>query len=440
MSEQKVEGGNSMTRCAATVNYAYPIPLSGVVQNYAWGKPGDVSLVSRYAGMNDASKPFAELWFGTHPKGPTTGIFDGSSRVLRDVVTENPREVLGADVVNKFGNELPFLFKVLSINEALSIQSHPSKKTNPWAGQRDIPLAFKDNHAGYLRWKDPQNYPDDNHKPEIAVALTTLSLLHGFKPVDKLLASLSATPEMIALVGSERVQALAQAHDASAQAAAVKEIYRAVVESTPEQRATHMGAFHGRLTAGDTPLTWERAHLEKMFATYGAADVGIPTSLLMNWVQVAPGNAVYMGPNELHAYLAGDIIECMAASDNVVRAGLTPKFQDKEELLAMVDVTPAPTVIVTPEPIPGSKISSLYRTPAPEFQVIAVQGENASPEIFATPSVTFVLCTSGSLAIESSGGAMTLQEGQLALIPAQADQFALTCKGGKGFVVSVPTN
>lgn len=439
MSGQHVQEGNEMTRAATTAIPTAPVPLSGVVQNYAWGKPGNVSLVSRYAGVQDPSKPFAELWFGTHPKGPTTGLFNGASRVLRDVVVQNPREVLGAGVVDTFGNELPFLFKVLSINEALSIQSHPSKGSNPWSGKRDIPLAFKDNHAGYLHWKDPKNYPDDNHKPEIAVALTTLSLLHGFKPVDVLLAALSNTPEMVALVGNERVQKLAQATDASSQAAAVKEIYRAVVESTPEQREANMAAFRSRLVAGGTNLTWERAHLEKMFATYGDSDVGIPTSLLMNWTQVAPGDAVYMGPNELHAYLEGDIIECMAASDNVVRAGLTPKFQDTEELLAMVDVTPAATVIVTPEPVQGSKISSLYRTPAPEFQVIAVQGESAEPETFKTPTVAFVLCTSGSLVVETSGGVMTVQEGQLAMIPAHANQFALSCNGGKGFIISVPT-
>jgi len=429
----------SVTQGAARLTFSAPIPLAGVVQNYAWGKPGDVSLVSRYAGINDASKPFAELWFGTHPNGPTTGGFSGSTRVLRDVIAENPREVLGDDVVNTFGSELPLLFKVLSIGQALSIQAHPSKETNPWAGRTDIPRAFSGSHAGYLHWKDPSNYPDDNHKPEIAVALTPLSLLHGFKPVDKLLASFDSTPEMVALVGDARVRNLREARDASAQAAAVKDIYRAVVESSPEDRSKCMTAFLQRLKAGSTGLSWEHAHLEKMFATYGAADVGIPTALLMNWVQVPPGNAVYMGPNELHAYLEGDIIECMAASDNVVRAGLTPKFQDKEELLVMVNTTPGETVIIEPDPIQGSNIASLYRTPAPEFQVIAVHGENTSPETFPASTATFVLCTSGSLTVETSGGAKTLQEGNIVLIPAHAANFTLACKGGKGFVVCVPT-
>jgi mannose-6-phosphate isomerase len=428
-----------MTRTAETSDFTSPILLDGAVQNYAWGKSGDKSLVSRYAGLSDASKPFAELWFGTHPKGLTLGCINGVKRPIRDIIAENPREILGESVIARFGEELPFLFKVLSINEALSIQSHPSKSTNPWSGKREMPEAFANNHAGYLHWKDPQNYPDENHKPEIAVALTTLSLLHGFKPIDQLLASLTATPEMIALVGPDRIQKLAEATDKHSQAGTVREIYRAVVDSTLEERSTQMAAFLERLTAGKTSLTWERPHLEKMFAVYGTADLGIPTSLLMNWVQVPPGSAIYMGPNELHAYLEGDIIECMATSDNVVRAGLTPKFQDKEELLAMIDVTPAATTLVAPEPRAGSTISSLYRTPAREFQVLAVRGERNASETFATPAVTLVLCTAGALELKTPSGQLNLQEGQLALIAAQAGEFCLTTLNGAGFVVSVPT-
>jgi mannose-6-phosphate isomerase len=424
-----------MTRTAKKPDFTSPILLDGAVQNYPWGKWGDSSLVSRYAGISDASKPFAELWFGTHPKGPTLGCVDGIKRPIGDIIAENPREILGESVVTQFGQQLPFLFKVLSINEALSIQAHPSKSTNPWSGKREMPEAFVNNHAGYLHWKDPKNYPDENHKPEFAVALTNLSLLHGFKPIDQLLASFAATPEMVALVGPDRIQKLAEA----ANKHAVREIYRAVVDSTLEERSTQMATFFERLTAGQTSLTWERPHLEKMFAAYGTADVGIPTSLLMNWVQVPPRSAIYMGPNELHAYLEGDIIECMATSDNVVRAGLTPKFQDKEELLAMIDATPAATTLLAPEPRAGSTISSIYRTPAREFQVLAIRGERNASETFTTSAVTLVLCTAGALEIKTLGGALNLNEGQVALIPAQAREFSLTLLNGKGFVVSVPT-
>jgi mannose-6-phosphate isomerase len=342
-------------------------------------------------------------------------------------------------VVARFGGQLPFLFKVLSINDALSIQSHPSKNTNPWRDKKAMPEAFLNNHAGYLHWKDPVNYPDENHKPEIAIALTTISLLQGFKPVDQLLDLLAATPEMTALIGAARIQTAAEATDRQEQAAAVKEIYRAVVSSPPHERAGHMTAFLERLNAGKTSLTWERSHLCKMFTAYGAEDVGIATSLLMNWVQVPPGRAIYIGPNELHAYLEGDMVECMATSDNVVRAGLTPKFQDREELLAMVDVTPSATTILTAEQIEGSAIRSLYRTPACEFQIQAVRSDCKASEHFTTPSVTLVLCTGGALEITTLGSTLSLTEGRLVLIPAQAAAFDLGLLNGEGFVVSVPT-
>lgn len=417
-----------------------PLQLTGFVQHYPWGKPANQSLVAKYGGVDQGDKPCAELWFGTHPKGPTT-VASGEARCeLRTLIEQSPEAVLGREVQRRFGSCLPFLFKVLSINEALSIQAHPSKVSNPHGNAPHIPQEFWSDHAGYLHWKDPSNYPDANHKPEIAVALSTLSLLHGFKPVDKLLATLSQIPELAALVGSDNIARLKDcSHDATQAKAIVRDMYQAVVLSTPEQRTEQMGAFAQRLRSGIAGISWEREHLEKMFATYGPQDVGIPTSLLMNWTQVPAGSAVYMGPNELHAYLEGDIIECMATSDNVVRAGLTPKFQDTLELLAMADVVPGETKVLTPRALAGSGIASVYETPADEFQVFRVAGLDGASEQFSHASPSFVICTTGALELETNSRTMVFREGQVALIPAAAGAFSLTLREGEGFVVTVPT-
>jgi mannose-6-phosphate isomerase len=199
-----------------------------------------------------------------------------------------------------------------------------------------------------------------------------------------------------------------------------------------------MEAFRERLCAGGTSLTWERAHLEKMFQTYGTSDVGIPTSLLMNWVQITPGSAVYVGPNELHAYLEGDIIECMATSDNVVRAGLTPKFQDTVELLAMVAGVPRETVVLSPRALNGSGVASIYQTPATEFQLIRICGQNGEQEDFSFSSASLVLCTSGSIQLDTKGHSLIIREGQVALVPAIAGPFSVTTLNAEGFVASVP--
>lgn len=416
-----------------------PLLLHGFVQNYSWGKPTERSLVAKYAGISEADKPCAELWFGTHPKGPTTLACDGVQQDLGSLIAHSPREILGADVQKQFGDTLPFLLKVLSINEALSIQAHPSKTSNPHGASTEMPAEFRSNHAAYLHWKDPAHYPDANHKPEIAVALTTLSLLHGFKPVAQLVSLLSKTPELVGLVGKEHLEKLKNcSNDPQQVQAVVQTLYRAIVHSTPESRAHHMDAFRARLNAGGTDLTWERAHIDKMFSNYGPGDIGIPTVLLMNWTQIPPGSAVYMGANELHAYLEGDIIECMATSDNVVRAGLTPKFQDTVELLAMADVMPRETPVLAPHPLTGSTIASVYQTPAKEFQLIRLTGTSGEREHFSFSSVSLVLCTSGDLQLDIKDQSLVMHEGQVVLVPAIAGPFSITTLEGAGFVASVP--
>lgn len=436
-----------MNRAETTINLsagvhmdlAQPLLLSGFVQHYAWGKPGNTSLVAKYGGMSGIEKPCAELWFGTHPKGPTSVLVDGTSQELRSLVAQSPEQLLGRKVRDQFGDVLPFLFKVLSINEALSIQAHPSKTSNPHPASEGIPAQFRSNHAGYLHWKDPAHYPDANHKPEIAVALTTLSLLHGFKPVPELISLLEKTPELVALAGLEHFERLKSCGDDTQQAqSVVRDIYRALVQCPAERRGVLMETYRDRLLRGHTDLTWERAHLEKMFSTYGPQDVGIATSLLMNWVQVAPGNAVYMGPNELHAYLEGDIIECMATSDNVVRAGLTPKFQDTVELLAMAEIVPGKTTILEPQQLTGSKVASVYQTPAREFQLMRVSGQDEHFEDFAFSSTALVLCSAGKILLKTKGHSLELQEGQVAILPATSGTFSIAPRNGEGFVASVP--
>ena len=61
--------------------------------------------------------------------------------------------------------------------------------------------------------------------------------------------------------------------------------------------------------------------------------------LFLNYLLIAPGESFFMAANEPHAYVAGEILECMACSDNVVRAGLTPKHKDIENLVDMLSYT-----------------------------------------------------------------------------------------------------
>ena len=130
--------------------------------NYDWGVKGNASLVAQLL-VNQTinpKQPYAELWMGIHPKGPARVKYDNGD-LLSKVLEDRP-SLLGEHTKNKWGT-LPFLFKVLSIAKPLSIQMHPHKE---WAEE--------------LHKQDPEHYPDDNHKPEIVLAISNLESLYGF--------------------------------------------------------------------------------------------------------------------------------------------------------------------------------------------------------------------------------------------------------------------
>ncbi|KAG2595933.1 hypothetical protein PVAP13_5KG118500 [Panicum virgatum] len=158
--------------------------LRCAVQHYEWGRRGDASLVARLAARDpDPSRPYAELWMGTHPSGPST-LLDGGE-LLGDWLARNP-DALGPAVAARWGGDLPFLFKVLSVAKALSIQAHPDKKL-----------------AEVLHALRPSTYKDDNHKPEMAIAITEFRALCGFATIEELKDILRTVPEVEGLVGHE---------------------------------------------------------------------------------------------------------------------------------------------------------------------------------------------------------------------------------------------
>mmetsp|Transcript_7566 Transcript_7566/g.18164 ORF Transcript_7566/g.18164 Transcript_7566/m.18164 type:complete len:191 (-) Transcript_7566:170-742(-) len=132
------------------------LQLDCVAQNYAWGREASrsevASLVAASGGRISEDARYAELWMGTHPSGPS--VVSGTGTSLKDWIEEHP-ETLGTKVQNRFGKDLPYLFKVLSVDTALSIQAHPDKQ-----------LAAK------LHKEKPDIYKDGNHKPEMAIAIS----------------------------------------------------------------------------------------------------------------------------------------------------------------------------------------------------------------------------------------------------------------------------
>uniref|UniRef100_A0A8C7WTC5 Mannose-6-phosphate isomerase n=1 Tax=Oryzias sinensis TaxID=183150 RepID=A0A8C7WTC5_9TELE len=342
-------------------------PLTCAVQNYAWGKAGLDSEVAKLVVGGDPlavieEKPYAELWMGAHPKGDAQ-IKDNriTQTTLGQWIAHYPA-CLGSKVKDAFQGQLPFLFKVLSVNTALSIQAHPNK---------DL--------AARLHAQFPEHYPDTNHKPEMAIALTRFQGLCGFRPVEEILAFLQRVPEFHALGGNEAAEELQRAVGDNARTSqALKKCFtrmmscekKVFVDELNElvKRVTEEGAA-GKDTSGSNGDLLLRLHSQY------PGDIGCFSIYFLNYVVLEPGQAMFLGANEPHAYLYGDCIECMACSDNTVRAGLTRKYIDVGTLCEMLNYSPAPasSKIFPCVQDPSDPCVTLYDPPVPDFTVIKIQ-------------------------------------------------------------------
>eukprot|EP00446_Apocalathium_sp_SHHI-4_P051065 CAMPEP_0177370112 /NCGR_PEP_ID=MMETSP0368-20130122/41809_1 /TAXON_ID=447022 ORGANISM="Scrippsiella hangoei-like, Strain SHHI-4" /NCGR_SAMPLE_ID=MMETSP0368 /ASSEMBLY_ACC=CAM_ASM_000363 /LENGTH=559 /DNA_ID=CAMNT_0018833337 /DNA_START=65 /DNA_END=1744 /DNA_ORIENTATION=+ len=309
--------------------------LQPFTQHYEWGKKRGESAVALLAGESEwspgslsspnGSRPYAELWMGDHPSGPSkvrtpNGAMTGC---LISTLKRSP-SVLGEKLAQD--GTLPFLMKVLSIEKALSIQAHPDREL-----------------AARLHRDRPDVYKDANHKPEIAIALTAFEALCGFRQVSELHAFVVAVPELRSAVGEAAVAALQGAvtsGELAEEEAAIRLAYCTMMR-TPEAEIERLVP---EMVAQDAPEA-ENGHSAALAKAYNIVkkcnkqfgnDIGLFSIFFLNYVEMSVGDCLYMAQNIPHAYLSGDIVECMACSDNVVRGGLTPKYKDIDVLCEML--------------------------------------------------------------------------------------------------------
>ncbi|KAL2104716.1 hypothetical protein VUR80DRAFT_9802 [Thermomyces stellatus] len=420
------------------------------VNSYDWGKKGNDSAAARFAAATpteglsiQADKPYAELWMGTHPKNPSKDL--ATSRSLLDVLQDN-QALLSSAVSAKYGARLPFLFKILSINQALSIQAHPNKSL-----------------AEQLHARDPKNYPDDNHKPEMAIAVTPFEGFCGFRPLAEIAHFLESVPPLRALVGEDTAaefvaNAKAQAEEPSEDAiAASKKILQKAFGSLMSSEQSAVDAETDKVVqlaqtegaefaAGGVASTSGATMAElvtRLNGQYGR-DIGIFVQFFLNYVQLQPGEALFLVADDIHAYISGDIVECMAASDNVVRAGLTPKFKDVKTLVDMLTYNFAPIekqkMVPTEYPYAtlnragyssGSSIT-LYDPPIEEFAVIrtALKGDAAKATFEPIEGPSVIICTGGKGKIAVGSKVEEVKEGYVFFVGATAE-LVLESEGGE---------
>ncbi|XP_021549522.1 mannose-6-phosphate isomerase isoform X4 [Neomonachus schauinslandi] len=274
-------------------------PLSCAVQHYAWGKMGSNSEVARLLASSDPQarisedKPYAELWMGSHPRGDAK-ILDNriSQKTLGQWIAEN-QDCLGSKVKDTFNGKLPFLFKVLSVETALSIQAHPNKE-----------LAEK------LHLQAPQHYPDANHKPEMAIALTSFQGLCGFRPIEEIVTFLTKVPEFRFLIGDTAATQLKQSmnRDSQSVASALQSCFSHLMKSEKtvvvEQLNLLVKRISQQVAAGNNMEDIYGELLLQLHQQY-PGDIGCFAIYFLNLLALKPGEAMFLEANVPHAYLKG---------------------------------------------------------------------------------------------------------------------------------------
>ncbi|KAJ3426849.1 mannose-6-phosphate isomerase [Anaeramoeba flamelloides] len=366
-------------------------PLFCKIQQYAWGKFGTNSIAGKLWSSNqdkilDSNTPYAEFWVGDHPNGPSEVGLKSKKVTIPEFFSQD-LSLLGPSILNFTNNEprLPFLLKVLSINKSLSIQSHPDKKL-----------------AKRLHSQRPEIYKDPNHKPELAIALTYLEAFVGFRDPLEIYNNLMNYQPCKDLVGVELVNNLKKQisnKDGKAVAKTLKEIFKAISTAKADIVSTKadelIELIHNKSENEFTSDEKLILRLNKQFP----GDVGIFLSFLMKYRHLKPNQAIFIGPNTAHNYLAGEIIECMATSDNVIRAGLTPKYKDVEQLIEMLDYD----ILGKPsnQIMDGVEIEKgifQYKIPVQDFLVqIIHMGKNQTLQLPTSHSSSVFLLLNGTI-------------------------------------------
>jgi len=330
---------------------------------------------------------------GTHSSSPSK-LLSNADQTLSAYLAEHP-ELIGQKVIDRFADgsapdgNIPFLLKVLAIEKALSIQTHPDKKM-----------------AERLHREQPNVYKDANHKPEMALALSSFSALCGFLPLNQIAAYLTSTPEFASLIPDTIVETFLGIAQTSAscgpsEKAALKDLFSSVMTAEEAVFKEKLAALVKRYESGGEVQDEQSVKpLVLRLNSQFPGDIGVFCAFMLNYVLLNPGEAIFLAAGEPHAYVTGDIVECMATSDNVIRAGLTPKLRDIPNLVSGLtyEAAPCDKHQVNPTPFGSSSHTTLYDPPIPEFSVLQVSlqpGETESHRVIEGPSVSIVTEGSG---------------------------------------------
>ncbi|MEU9144844.1 mannose-6-phosphate isomerase, class I [Streptomyces sp. NPDC048349] len=345
--------------------------LTNTIRPYAWGS---TTALPHLLGVEPTGEPQAEMWMGAHPGAPSRIDRGTGEKALSDVIAADPVGELGAACVARFGPRLPFLLKILAAGAPLSLQVHPDL-AQAKAGFED------EERRGIPMDAAHRNYKDPNHKPEMLCALTPFDGLCGFRPP-------LHSADLLEGLGVGSLKPYADLLRAHPEDAALREVLTAVLTADREEMAhtvTETAAAAERLGGPYAPY----AHLVHDYP----GDPGVIAAMLLNHFRLQPGEAVFLGAGVPHAYIGGLGVELLANSDNVLRAGLTPKHVDVPELLKIVKFESGDPNVLRPE----GDGEEVYEAPIDEFRLSRyLLAPGAASRVLAQDAPQILLCTAGS--------------------------------------------
>ena len=366
------------------------IKLINSIQEYKWGRK---DWLPRFLGReNRDNSPWAELWMGAHPKAPSRRSAD--NRSLEELIEENGERLLGKETFSRFGR-LPFLFKILAVEEPLSIQVHPSKLQAEEGFERE-------NRLGIDSGASDRNYRDDNHKPEIICAVEPYTAMKGFRDYDEIKANFAPLVREVSPDLFEQ--------------GTIRDFYFSLMDLTGEEKEKLLSRA-ARELPDDRAGQWVR----KLMSFY-PGDISALSPLFLNVVELKKGEALFLPAGELHAYLSGVGVELMANSDNVLRGGLTPKHMDLEELGKIVRFEHSPVQILR------KGTDDLYSSGADEF-VLGQKEIAGKYELDCRGEAAIILVFSGELALRRGGEYQKAARGDVFFLEAGEEKLALDGSG-----------
>ena len=393
--------------------------LKGCIQPYVWGGK---HYIANLLNVTNTQEPYAEYWLGAHTTAPSQLLITNGEISLLDFLHKNPT-ALGTQSRQLFGDNLPYLLKILDVANPLSIQLHPTKK--------QAEIGFAQENAAGIPLNDPKRtYKDDNHKPEMMIALSDFWLLHGFKTKAKILDTLRQRPSLADLATKLTSQNLA-------------DFYADIMLSTQEQLAQWLlpiiddqqEAYEQNQLAMQDPDYWVLYTLHAMQISRDKLDAGLVSFYLFNLVNLQVGEGIFQAAGVPHAYLRGQNIELMACSDNVIRGGLTPKHVDIEQLLKIIDCSEIVPQIIAPAP--QNQVYT-YPTPIADF-ALSNMPYAKNTEIFdRTLNATILLVMAGEISLEAAQQKLTLKQGQAAFIEADTDYRVHGMQEGYAVLAGLP--